>query len=392
MPSTFEREHAMAVRVAEHIEGLGLSVHRVRHHPGRLEDDPAAQRPFSACPDRFSVGARVAGTGGGRSLILSAHLDIVPEGDPGEWTHPPFSGHIDGTTGVIYGRGAMDDKAGVVAALAVLEIVLTVPLRLRGDVVFHFVLEDETTGNGTLLCLKDGLGADGAFILDGTRLTRAIGQHAGNLTFGVEVKGKPASVSVSHMGINAAEMLARLALQLREAVFALNAGRAGPWTQFPSPFQLSLQQVESCGRQFTVPDTARARFHMTFPPPFTLARARRFLEAQGSEFSAAHALGGPLLFLWDGFAAEPVCADSAVLEDVLQGCASDLGMAPIVVGPSTGTSDLRHFVAAGIPCLLYGPGEGGNPHRVDEYYTLADLGRVVLLYANVIQRWCGTSA
>jgi acetylornithine deacetylase/succinyl-diaminopimelate desuccinylase-like protein len=66
-------------------------------------------------------------------------------------------------------------------------------------------------------------------------------------------------------------------------------------------------------------------------------------------------------------------------------------MTPITVGPSTGTSDLRHFVAVGIPCLLYGPGDGGNPHRLNEYYKLADLRRIVLLYAEVIRRWCGTS-
>lgn len=43
------------------------------------------------------------------------------------------------------------------------------------------------------------------------------------------------------------------------------------------------------------------------------------------------------------------------------------------------------------PCLLYGPGDGGNPHRMDEFYKLADLRKVILLYAAVIQRWCGTA-
>ncbi len=392
IPSTFDREQAMVARVAAHIESLGVPVQRVPHHAHALKDEPAAQRPFSAGPSRYSLAARILGSGRGRSLILSTHMDIVPEGDPAQWSHPPFSGHIDEAAGLIHGRGAMDDKAGVVVALAMLEIIRHLPLQLSGDLICQFVLEDETTGNGTLLCLKDGLRADAAFIIDGTRLDRAISQHAGNLEFGVVLKGKPASVSVSHVGINAAEMMARLALHLHEAVFALNASRTAPWTQFPSPFQIPLQHIESTGRQLTVPDVARARFYMTFPPPFTLDRAREFLTERAAEFSAAHTLGGPLEFEWDGFAAEPVAADTTSLEAVLRECATSLGMAPVTVGPSTGTSDLRHFAAAGIPCLLYGPGDGGNPHRLNEYYRLADLRRVVLLYASVIQRWCGTPA
>jgi acetylornithine deacetylase len=315
----------------------------------------------------------------------------VPEGDAAEWTRPPYSGYIDEGTGVIYGRGALDDKAGVTAGLALLEIIRELPLHLGGDVSCQFVLEDETTGNGTLLCLKDGLRADAAFIIDGTRLNRAINQHAGNLEFGIVMKGKPASVGVSHVGINAAEMLARLALRLRDVVFALNADRGELWMQFPSPFQISLQEIQSVGRQLTVPDLARARFYMTFPPPFTLARTKELLTESAVKFSSIYGLDGRIRFDWDGFAAEPVLADSAPIEAILKESASEGGFGSINVGPSTGTSDLRHFAAAGIPCLLYGPGDGGNPHRLDEFYKLEDLGRLIRVYAGVIQRWCGVS-
>jgi acetylornithine deacetylase len=381
----------MVARVARHIQSLGVPVQRITHHFHHLKDEPAAQPPLSVHIDRHSLAARVPGSGRGRSLIISTHMDIVAEGDASQWTHPPFSGYIDEAAGVIHGRGATDDKAGVTAALALLEIIQRLPIRLAGDVIFQFVLDDETSGNGTLLCLKEGLRADAAFIIDGTRLERAINEHAGNLEFGVVVKGRPASVGVSHVGINAAEMMARLTLHLREAVFALNATRTAPWTQFPSPFQISLQHIESAGYHLMVPDVARARFYTTFPPPLTLAHTRGFLMEVAEEFSAKNTLEGPVQFDWDGFAADPVSADSGPIEEVLQGSAANLGMRPIAVGPSTGTSDLRHFVSAGIPCLLYGPGDGGNPHRLNEYYKLDDLTRVVLLYASVIQGWCGMS-
>lgn len=390
IPSTFESEHAMVDRVVAYVEGLGVTVRRVPHHSHRLKDDVAAQPPFSAAPDRHSLLAQIPGVGGGRSLVLSTHLDIVPEGDAADWSHSPYSGHIDEEAGVIYGRGALDDKAGVTAALALLELIKELPLPLGGDLTCQFVLEDETTGNGTLLCLKEGLRADAAFIIDGTRLNRAINQHAGNLEFGVVMKGKPASVGVSHVGVNAAEMLARLTLHLREIIFALNKDRSDLWMQFPSPFQISLQEIQSVGRQLTVPDLASARFYMTFPPPFTLATMREFLTESAETFLATWGLEGLIRFDWEGFAAEPVLADSVSIERLLKECASEAGVRAIEVGPSTGTSDLRHFAAAGIPCLLYGPGDGGNPHRLDEHYKLEDLGKLIRIYAGIVGRWCNT--
>src|SRR5205085_8417265 len=93
-----------------------------------------------------------------------------------------------------------------------------------------------------------------------------------------------------------------------------------------------------------------------------------------------------------GFAAEPVCSPSGALEAFLQASAARRGLPPIDVGPSTGTSDLRHFVAAGIPCLLYGPGTGFNPHRPDEHYQLDDLPTMILLYLDLIHAWCGAAA
>jgi len=65
------------------------------------------------------------------------------------------------------------------------------------------------------------------------------------------------------------------------------------------------------------------------------------------------------------------------------------GIQDIVPGPSTGTSDLRHFVRAGIPGLLFGPGNGHNPHRSDEHYAVNDLVTMIAIYLDVVQAWCG---
>ncbi len=392
VPSHFEGEQQIVDKVAAYIESLGVELHRVPHGADTLKGLPGAQNPLSDTPGRCSLVARLPGKGGGRSLAINTHLDIVPAGDASTWTYPPFSGHIDKRKNVIYGRGAMDDKAGVTASLAILETLARSDQALSGDVIFQYVLEDEITGNGSLLLLQAGFGADVALIMDGTRMDKAINQHAGQLQFDIEVKGKPASVSVSHLGVNAAEVMARLLIELREQVFALNAQRLAPWNRFPSPYQLIIQRIESEGAQLTVPESATAKCYITFPPPHSLATIRELIMEWVERFAATYELPFPPRVEWSGFATEPVESDTKELETVLQNTAASLGMSPIDVGPSTGTSDMRHFSAAGIPCLLYGPGNGYNPHRPDEHYYLDDLPRIILFYLVLLSDWCESQA
>jgi acetylornithine deacetylase len=387
IPSVFEQEHAILDFVTRQLDQLGLPVVKVAFDAERLTSLPGAQPPFSLVAGRHNLVARYPGRGGGRSLVLNCHLDVVPGGSPQHWTHPPFSGHMDHAANLVYGRGAMDDKAGVTLALGVLRRLVAEAPPLSGDVIVHFVLEDEATGNGSLLCIEDGHGGDGAIILDGTRGDKAISQHAGNLQFSLSVKGRPASVSVSHMGCNAAEALMAFLLHLRDKILALNSGRAQHWAQFPSPNQCVTQSINATAQPLTVPDSAEAMCYMTFTPPHTVESMRRYMEAEVSDFAARHQVPDMTIH-WQGwFAAEPVMSPCAELERVIQAALHAVGRPSIPFGPSTGTSDLRHFAARNIPCVLFGPGRGFNPHRADEHFHLDDLEPMVTLLTDIVRRW-----
>jgi len=387
IPSTYEHEHAMLAFVETYLSQLGLAYSRVAYDAERLRSLPGASAPFSRVEGRRCVVARYPGRGGGRSLVLNCHVDVVPAGPAADWSHPPFSGRIEGSK--IFGRGAMDDKAGVALALLVLKRLVAQATPLSGDLLVQFVIEDEITGNGTLLCLDAGHDGDAAIIMDGTRGDTAIDQHAGNLQFCVKVSGRPASVSVSHMGLNAAEHLFELLLRLRTDIFALNEGRPAPWTQFPSPNQFATQSVNSVGRALTVPDQAEAVCYVTFTPPGTLQQMRQRIENIAQNFAAERALPQIEVQWDDHFSAEPVGTDDQALVAALQRAAQTSGWQPIRFVPSTGTSDMRHFVARGIPCVLFGPGRGFNPHRADEHYCLDDLPKMTELMSELVGQWCG---
>ena len=380
--SVFEHEHGAVTIVEQELDRLGIERFAIPFDAVRLRELPDAQPPFSSIPDRRNIAARLPGNGGGRSIILNCHLDVVPANDLDAWADAPFSGSI--RDGVLFGRGSYDDKAGAVICLAVLER-LKARGPLRGDVTAHFVLEDEITGNGSLLCLASGFDAQGAIIIDGTRGDRGLNQHAGNIRFGVTMTGRPASVSVSHMGLNAAELLNDLLADIRKTIFALNEHRIEPWSVFPSPNQFSILGQSCQETALTVPVLATATCYATFVPPLDLAAFRRMINQVSTEFTERRKLPCPPAFNWSGFAAEPVSSSSWELEATI--CRAAHRMVPF--GPSTGTSDMRHFVRRNIPCVLFGPGIGYNPHRPNECFHLDSLAPMVDTVFKAVVEWCG---
>jgi acetylornithine deacetylase/succinyl-diaminopimelate desuccinylase-like protein len=95
---------------------------------------------LEAAPGRGNLVARLRGDGSAGPLLLAGHLDVVPA-DPAEWTHPPFGGEIHG--GWLYGRGAVDMKSFVAQALAVVIALVRAGARLRRDVIFAAVADEE---------------------------------------------------------------------------------------------------------------------------------------------------------------------------------------------------------------------------------------------------------
>jgi acetylornithine deacetylase/succinyl-diaminopimelate desuccinylase-like protein len=108
----------------------------------RLEAAGVSSEIFESAPGRGNLLVRL-GTPGKR-LLLMAHTDVVPVEDETLWEHPPFSGAID--RGRIYGRGADDDKADVVAYTVALALLGRAGLKPAGELVFLAAADEESGG------------------------------------------------------------------------------------------------------------------------------------------------------------------------------------------------------------------------------------------------------
>ena len=111
-----------------------------------LEDNGVACELIGSDPERANVVARLPGRGGGPSLMLLGHTDVVPA-DPGAWRHPPFSGFLD-DDGYVWGRGALDMKNEVATRAVTIAALARSGEALAGDLVFVAVSDEEDGTNG----------------------------------------------------------------------------------------------------------------------------------------------------------------------------------------------------------------------------------------------------
>ena len=115
------------------------------------------------------IGIR-AGSGGGKGILLNAHMDTVENGDPAAWTQGPLSGAV--VDGRLYGRGSCDMKGGLATFVAALRALGELGVELREDVTVaatvgeenggvgwahsadeHMVIDDLLTASRTIACL-----------------------------------------------------------------------------------------------------------------------------------------------------------------------------------------------------------------------------------------------
>jgi acetylornithine deacetylase/succinyl-diaminopimelate desuccinylase-like protein len=107
-----------------------------------LEREGIATKVFELEPNRLNVVARLAGNGSKRPLLIMGHTDVVNV-DPAKWTFAPFSATRNG--GYVYGRGTVDDKDNVTAALMTILLLKRSRVSLARDVIFLAEAGEEGT-------------------------------------------------------------------------------------------------------------------------------------------------------------------------------------------------------------------------------------------------------
>lgn len=146
---------------------------------------------------RCNVVARLKGSGNGKSLLLTGHLDTVPPYDmPGN----PFE--VEEKEGQLLGRGVVDMKGALACMMASMAALKRAKIDLQGDVIFAGVIDEENKSEGTIHLIESGIGADAAIVGEPTELNICVA-HRGLEWFQFDIQGKTVHGGKQKEGINA---------------------------------------------------------------------------------------------------------------------------------------------------------------------------------------------
>ena len=324
-------------------------------------------------PCRANVVAIARGSGGGRSLMLNAHMDTV--GVAG--MSAPFEPRLEG--GRLHGRGAYDMKGSLAACM--LATADAARRGLRGDVILTAVADEEFASIGTE-AVAANVRADAAIVTEPTELQIAVA-HRGFVALEVEVHGHAAHGSRPHLGIDAIAKMGRVLVGIEELDRRL---RATPTHPYVGSGSIHASLIEG-GQEFSsYPARCVLQAERRTIPGETAELAERELreivERAGeddADFSAE---------LRVRFSRAPfeVAEDAEIVRAVRRHATAALGAEPAIVGVSF-WADSALLSAAGIPTVLFGPiGEGA--HAEVEWVDVASLERCFEIYGAVAAELC----
>ncbi len=370
------------------LAGLGMAVEafepvleEVRSHPAYIE----VPWPYQGRPN---VVGRLAGRGGGRSLALNGHVDVVSPEPVDAWSSDPW-GAVE-RDGRIYGRGALDMKSGLAAILGAIRAIRDTGVTLRGDLQVQSVIEEEAGGGGgTLACLLRGYTADALAIPEPGGLSVA---HAGVLYFRLRVTGKTAHAGLAHTGVNAIgkmnvlyqaliDLDQRRAAEHRFELFERGSGRS---------CHLNIGTLHAGDWPSTVAGWAIMECRISFVPGERMEDVRAEVERTVASAAATDAwlAEHPPALEWFGWRGEPWTQDERhPFVQTVREAVEAITSGPVEVQGKAAAMDTRFAMYFGMPALSYGP-LGGNSHGCDEFVDRASVIQCAKVMALSTLRWC----
>ena len=387
-----EAQHLFAAKLRE----LSCQVQILKSERSELQDHPAFSDDGVSFEERLNVvgvwtGNRTIAEANGRSLILNGHMDVVPVGDLALWKYPPWSGVIE--NGHLHGRGACDMKAGLAAAVFAVEALRNLRFEPNGPVLLESVIGEESGGVGTLTTLVRGIRADGAVLMEPTRL-RSCPVHAGALSFRIVVSGRAIHASMKRFGVSAVEEFQKVFA----AVEALDRDRHHRYENLIFEFDdniapICIGTLAAGDWLSTVPERLVAEGRFGVFPGERLDDARKALKECLEQVATSHSWlrEHPPTLEWIEGQFEPgqTPLAASIVQALSSAHTSMTSMPPKIQGVPYG-SDLRLFTEhGGVPAVLYGPGDVAFAHTVQEHVKLEEVFTCAKVLALLVTDWCG---
>jgi acetylornithine deacetylase len=387
-PSLLGGEGPAQAYVAEHLRASGMAteVWELDEAVRALPNAGDSGVPFAGRPN---VAGTLCGAGGGRSLVLNGHVDVVSPEPLAAWTFDPWAAEVVGDR--MYGRGAMDMKVGVATNLFLPRLIRDLGIGLAGDLVVHSVIEEECSGIGALDASRR-VAADAALVTESEqmRFTRAC---LGVMWFRVRVAGKAWHAMEATRGVNAIAKAMPVVRALEDLDRELNETVHPDWAGVDHPINLNVGAIRGGDWPSTVPGACELRCRVSFFPGTTVPEMRARIEAAVRDAADGDAWlrDHPPVVTYEGFqSAGAGIPAEAPLVRAIGAWHRRVHGAEMPVRVATSITDDRYYTLAGTPAGCYGAA-GGNPHGADEWLDLASVVPTAKVVGALVLDWCGVA-
>jgi acetylornithine deacetylase len=347
---------------------------------------------------RPNLGGTLAGAGGGRSIMLTGHIDVVPPGAIEHWKSDPFAPVVENH--FVRGRGVVDMKGGVACMLSAIEILKEIGAPLNGDVVFTTVVDEEIGGMGSLAMVDRGFKADAGImteptanriaplchgILWGKIILDGIGGHAELTPNAWHGDGPVDAVQLVRQMLDGLDILNRR--------WAFDPVKNHPLMDLPN--QLIVTQIQAGEHPSSTAGHGEIIIDVQYLPhekdEFGLGgRVKREVEEHVAQVSMAdpYLRRRPARIEWilDADCAE-VAADHPFI-GAFQGAVASAKLSPTLSGFGA-HSDIGLPNGLGqTPTVNFGPGDPAQSHQPNERVAISDLVACTKAIALTIESWC----
>lgn len=326
---------------------------------------------FDVFPNRPDVVGFLEGLEGKPTLILNGHLDHVPPGNLEDWSFNPYDGKI--VDGKLYGRGAADMKGGLTAMMVTAKILKDLNVKLKGNLVLTFAIGEEKAEPGTKYLVVDkGIKGDWGIVVEPTvykgKFRIAVAER-GLAWLHITVKGKPAHASQPQLGVNAIIKANKIITELEKYGKKL-AKKTHPFLGNPT---CTVTMVEGGFKENVVPDRCKITVDRRINPDETVKRAKKELENVLKKLRRKDPKLKFSVEVSRVFEPAEIPADLPIVKTVRKNFKMVCGYDSKPWGAPY-ACDARNLINdAGIPAIVFGPGDLAQCHSIDEYVKISDV-------------------
>ncbi|NLO90282.1 MAG: acetylornithine deacetylase [Clostridia bacterium] len=340
-----------------------------------------------------------------KSLVLNTHVDVAEVGDNSQWSFDPFKPFVK--DGRLFGRGASDMKAALASYLLIMKLLKEKDISLGGDLIFHSVTGEEAGEGITFEAVQRGPKADFAIVGDISDFKLQYGQGGvitgwitvqSPKTYHDGVRSKMIHAGGGLFAASAVEKMVKIIQGLQDLERHWAVVKSYPGFA-PGSNTINPAVIEGGRHAAFVADKCSLWLTVHFYPNENYELVSKEIEEHILNVAKADPWlkENPPLFRWGGksmledrgevFPSLELNRDHEGLK-LLENIHGEIVGSPPVVDMSPTVTDAGWLAEAGIPTVIYGPGELGEAHSVDESISVKNLVDYTKVIFKFILEWC----